>query len=57
MAKRFGAQHTASGYAAMGGGAAARPRYAQSSGLTVAESIARARRAVAAEAKRRKTSK
>lgn len=52
MSKRFSAQHVANGYAAMGD-SLRRPRYAGvNSQMTVAESIARARRAAAMEAKR-----
>lgn len=52
MSKRFSAQHVANGYAAMGG-SLRRPCYAGvNKQMTVAESIARARRAAAMEAKR-----
>lgn len=50
MTRRFTAQHTASGYAAMGGNLR-RPRIGVSKSLSVAESIARARRVAANQAK------
>lgn len=53
MTRRFTAQHTASGYSAMGG-SLARPRIGMGSTRTVAESIAAARRAAAREASRKK---
>lgn len=46
MAKRFSAQHTKNGFAAMGNNRA-RPRYKGLGGLTVAESIARERQKAA----------
>lgn len=55
MTRRFTAQHTANGYAAMGGNMA-RPRIGAGKSLSVADSIARARRAAANEA-RAKTKK
>lgn len=56
MSKRFGAQHVANGYAAMGG-SLRRPRYSNASGLSVADSIAKARHAAASEARRKATKK
>lgn len=50
MPRHFGPQHMKNGYAAMGN-SLKRPRYSNASGLSVGESIARARAAAARQAK------
>jgi hypothetical protein len=56
MTRRFTAQHTASGYSAMGGNLR-RPRISGGTSLSVGDLIARARRAAVAESNRKAKAK